>query len=292
MEEFKRLSLSDFDILYDFFIKSDKRICDFTPGTAIMWRNFFSTEYAVMSGSLVFRFNYFGKTAYSYPCGGDETQALKSLLSSDNEIMFCNLTDGDISVLKKYALISDINDDMSWYDYLYLADTFKTYAGKKLSGQRNHVNRFNREYPDSHTEIICESNLLNVRRFYESTVGDGSLTGTALADENIVFEVLDNYDKYHQNGVALFDRDMVIAFSIGENMNDTLYAHIEKANTAYTGAYQKIASEFVRTFATKKTVYLNREEDLGNEGLRKSKQSYHPVDLLKKVTALCKKNNF
>ena len=70
--------------------------------------------------------------------------------------------------------------------------------------------------------------------------------------------------------------------SVGEIIKDTLYVHIEKADRSYEGSYQMIVREFARHNVTEDVKYINREEDVGDEGLRKSKAIYHPIELLEK----------
>ena len=71
-------------------------------------------------------------------------------------------------------------------------------------------------------------------------------------------------------------------FSAGEIVGDTLIIHIEKADIAYEGVYQVLVNEYAKCFVTPDVRYINREEDVGDEGMRRSKESYHPVRLLEK----------
>ncbi|HPU63195.1 MAG TPA: phosphatidylglycerol lysyltransferase domain-containing protein, partial [Mobilitalea sp.] len=78
----------------------------------------------------------------------------------------------------------------------------------------------------------------------------------------------------------------IVAMSVGEIINDTLYCHIEKADRNYHGSYQMIVREFAKNTITDQVKYINREDDAGDEGLRKSKLSYHPYKLLNKYCVL------
>ena len=73
----------------------------------------------------------------------------------------------------------------------------------------------------------------------------------------------------------------VVAFAFGEKVGDTLFVHIEKAKKDVQGAYQMIVKEFA---LHNPAPYINREEDMGIEGLRRSKESYHPIEKLKKYS--------
>jgi hypothetical protein len=74
----------------------------------------------------------------------------------------------------------------------------------------------------------------------------------------------------------------VVAFSIGEILQNVLFVHIEKADFGIRGAYQVINNEFARHFASEEVEFINREEDVGDEGLRASKKSYHPIEIIDK----------
>lgn len=289
---FEKVTVDDIPMLTQYFAHTDKRICDFTPGTAVMWRNFFDTQYALIEETLVFRVNYFGTVAYSFPVGKNIDTALEFILDMQNPATLCNVTDEDIAYLSEKYQLSDIDADPAWFDYLYDASEFLTYSGKKLSGQRNHVNRFNRDNPNWHTEIIDEKNAPDVISFFRNMEEEGKTdedVPTAVADGKIVFDVLTNWDKYEQCGAILYSGEKIIAFSIGEKVGDTLFAHIEKADTSVSGSYQKIAQEFARAFADDTVKYINREEDTGDIGLRTSKESYHPIALLRKSTVTFRK---
>jgi hypothetical protein len=101
-------------------------------------------------------------------------------------------------------------------------------------------------------------------------------------ERDAVFEVLRNYEAYGFFGGVLRDAGEILAFSLGETVGDTLFVHIEKANPQRRGAYQAMVNEFAKRFAGPGVKYINREEDCGDEGLRRSKLSYHPCRLVEK----------
>ena len=100
-------------------------------------------------------------------------------------------------------------------------------------------------------------------------------------------EVLDNFEAYGLFGGLLKTDGRTVGLSIGEILGDTLFVHVEKSLKDVNGAYPMLVREFARAFAGEGVNYINREEDDGNEGLRTSKLSYHPVKLLEKYL-ICK----
>ena len=103
----------------------------------------------------------------------------------------------------------------------------------------------------------------------------------------MVLEVLDHMDDYRMSGGVLLADGRVVGFSLGEIVGDTLFVHIEKADRTCKGAYQMLVNQFALRYAGEGVAYINREEDMGDEGLRRAKQSYHPVALLKKYHVVC-----
>ncbi|MEG2120269.1 MAG: phosphatidylglycerol lysyltransferase domain-containing protein, partial [Pseudoflavonifractor sp.] len=98
-----------------------------------------------------------------------------------------------------------------------------------------------------------------------------------------VMEVFQNYEAYGLLGGMLMADNRVAALAAGEIVGDTLFVHIEKADLSFPGAYQTIVREFAGYYGGN-TAYINREEDVGDAGLRTSKLSYHPLKLLEKYT--------
>ena len=97
-------------------------------------------------------------------------------------------------------------------------------------------------------------------------------------------EVLGNYTTYDMLGGMLLVEGEIVGFSLGEIVGDTLFTHIEKADRDYQGCYQMLVAQFAQQFAQDGVHFINREDDAGDPGLRKSKLSYHPVALLEKYT--------
>jgi len=179
--------------------------------------------------------------------------------------------------------------DRAWSDYLYLSEDIINLAGRKFSGQRNHINRFMREYPDWSFESINQENSARAREFVEKFAQEyDRISPTYVEASQKVLEVLDNPELYKQFGGMLCVKGAIVGISLGEKVEDTLFVHAEKADTAYHGSYPMLMNQFARMFALNRAAYINREEDDGIEGLRTSKLSYHPAALLDKYMVMLK----
>ena len=149
------------------------------------------------------------------------------------------------------------------------------------------MNFFKREFPNHSFETLTSENLPLVKSFYNELGLKLELDNDIATEEHArTIEVLDNFDAYGLFGGLLKVDGSVVAFAIGENINNVMFVHIEKGNIAYRGAYQVINNELVKHFATSEIEYINREEDVGDEGLRYSKRSYHPCEIIDKYIFL------
>jgi hypothetical protein len=161
-------------------------------------------------------------------------------------------------------------------------------VGRRFSGQRNHINKFKKLYPDYRYQRITQDNLSRVIEFmnayeqkYEKDIP------VAREEFKRAIELMPFLDIFNLPGGFLEVNGNIAAMAVGENISDTMYCHIEKADRAYEGSYQMIVKEFSKDMADSYGIkYINREEDVGDEGLRTSKLSYHPVSLLDKYCVL------
>lgn len=288
--DFKVLTLDQINLLRPYFEERKCRICDCTVGGTFMWRDFFKTEYFIDESTLFLKVVYYdGKTAFTVPIGDESIQSYQKIIdycaSQNIPVVLCMVTTRYLEKIMALFPMAQAHPERDWFDYLYTSEDIKNLPGKKYSGQRNHINRFIRTYPDWVFHQINEENIPDVRHFFVDFSQENEKNFTTFQEEKAkILEVFDNYHQYGLCGGYLTVQDKIIGFSIGEKMNDTLFIHIEKANREYNGAYQMLVNQFAKAYADETIHYINREEDDGDEGLRKSKMSYHPHLLLEKYT--------
>jgi len=294
MIEFTKLLLSDISKVRKYFLYSTTRICDNTVGGAFMWRDFFSMEYAEHNETIIFKANVKysdGITAFSMPLGKDVRGAIAQVEEycrrAGIPLAFSTITEADIAVLKGLYPEFRLLSDPSWSDYLYKASDLTNLSGRRYSGKRNHINRFRMEYGAHTFEELSGANIEDAIGFH-SRLGHGSIDGPELyVEEHIkTLEVLENFDTYGMFGGLLRVHGAVAAFSVGEIVNDVLFVHIEKADMRYRGAYQVVNNDFAKRFAAGSVAFINREDDAGDDGLRISKVSYHPCEVIGKYVFL------
>jgi len=295
MLNFKRLTLSDVDKVRTYFPYSTNRTCDNTIGGAFMWRDYFSIEFTEFNETLIFKAQvkyHHNYTAFSMPLGKDIYGSLDSIKEYCRNlgipIAFYTVTGDDIEILRSVFGEIQVYEEEDWSDYLYRASDLIDLPGRKYHGQKNHINYFKRTHEDFYFEEIAKTNINEVIDFYNiyglKSVKDSEIF---LEEHYKTYDVLENYSDYGLLGGLLRVNGSVEAFSIGELNNDVLFIHIEKANQQLRGAYQVISNEFARHYASNEgTEFINREEDVGDEGLRISKKSYHPCEIIKKYIAI------
>ncbi len=288
--QFTKLELKHIPLIKPFFEMQQRRLCDCTIGSTMMWRDYFDNCFAVEGDTLIFRSRYLdGKYAFTFPIGPNTEWMLGKVeeYCRDREIdlEFCTVTPFDLDILKLRWPNAEVEENRDWFDYLYESQNLVEFSGKKYSAQRNHINRFERDCPDWTFERMGTEHVEEVRSFFRDLIEQRSKEGdTAREEEEKVFEVLDHFEEYGFHGGILRVQGKIVGLSMGEIVRDTLFVHIEKANTEYSGIYQKLVHCFAREFVNENVRYINREEDVGDPGLRKSKMSYRPLKLLEKYT--------
>ena len=290
MLDFHPLQLEDLPRLRHFFDYSGSRICDTTPGTCFIWRDMYKTEWAVCDGSLYFKVFYPGLgDTFTLPLGGGRSEHYRRIADyccrRKTPIAFYPVPKDELDRIQDFFPNSAAIPERDNFDYLYRAEDLKYFRGKKLSGQRNHVNKFLKTYGNWTFRVITPEDVPALREFLDRYAGRVEKAAASFHEDIAkTREVLDNYATYDLLGGMLLVDGAVAGFSLGEILGDTLFTHIEKADRSYEGCYQMLVAQFAQQFAHQGVHFINREDDAGDPGLRTSKLSYHPVALLEKYT--------
>ena len=183
----------------------------------------------------------------------------------------------------------EITDDRDNWDYVYLQQNLATLAGRKYHGKKNHCNAFVKEHPDYVYEEMNRSNIEECLAFGDMWCERRMSDDPSLVCEKCaIHEALDNFEALKLRGGVIRIDGKVEAFSFGEKINDdTAVLHVEKANPEIRGLYAVINRDFAKN-AWGDVTYLNREEDMGHEGLRMAKESYKPEFMVKKYSTIFK----
>lgn len=288
--EFKKPQLEDKELIRDYFMTRRTRSCERCFANVYLWSRHYPVGFAVIEDTLVFRSSG-DIPSYTYPAGTKENtkKALDYLtaLCEEQGVPFTMylVTPEQFEELESfYPGRFQIEYDRDTADYVYEKEKLATLSGKKYHGKRNHINKFKELNPDWSYEQITDDNVeecfqmgLKWRKENGCDDDDGKVAELCVALNSLrLIKELD------LRGGLLRVNGEVVAFSIGEPVSDdTLVVHIEKAFADIQGAYPMINQQFV-LHEGDGFEYINREEDMGVEGLRKAKESYRPVFLVEK----------
>lgn len=270
--------------------------CEYTFGNIFSYTAKMDIKVAEVFGCLVTRCIFDGQLMYCYPIGnGDRKKAVEAVVrDSENfncEFCFFGLTREFAEELENnFSGKFDIKFDRGGSDYLYNSEDLINLKGKKYQPKRNHISFFEKNY-DWKYERINKDNIQECIKMNEKWLEES----LSEYKEDLEYELdiiklaFENYDALDFVGGLLRVDGEVVAYTMGEKMNhNTFCVHFEKAFSYLRGAYPMINREFCKRELSDYK-YIDREDDVGAENLRKAKLSYHPAIIREEYEARLKK---
>lgn len=297
MLKFEHTKKEDILRFRPWFAKRITHIADYSLGFQFMWHKTLAPDFAFYGDCLILRELYAGKYYFYYPLSlsgdaGAEEAAICEIerfcRDNDARLHFTNVPQNRLSnLVLRYGTGVTISDSRRWRDYLYRAEDFRCYPGKKFAGQRNHVHKFQRLYPDCVFRPYRAEDEEAVTAFLKEYEGVQLGKEDRIADEEIagVYAILPHLSELGIVAGVMEHGGKVIAFSAGERCGDMLVVHIEKALRGYEGIYPAFAQQFALAFSEGLS-YINRMDDAGDAGLRKSKLQYLPCEIVDKYNII------
>lgn len=266
-----------------------------------MWRHPFSIQLAAEDGVLFLKARWRERDMALQPISliGDEGLAaavakFKAYYAEQGKPLFFAGVEKNFAdfLLDRFPDEFDIFPDTNNFDYVYSAESLIKLSGRKYHSKKNHLNAFYKNYPTAEylpiTEDIVTLCKIELNGWYKERLRDEPDDPMLGYERQAIIEVLNNFADMNLKGGAIRLDGRIIAFTFGEQLNrDTAVIHVEKADPNVRGAYPAINQNFVANEWSHLT-YINREEDMGLEGLRKAKESYKPVKMIEKFNAVCK----
>lgn len=295
MLEFKVIELSDKPWIDSLLRISDFRGCEYCFANNMAWRRMYNTKITRYKDFYIScSENERGGVSFTFPAGGGDYSEVFREMKIYAEANNSPLTVGSVTpelFPLFYELFPkdsfEIRADEDGWDYVYSASDLAQLAGRKYHGKRNHIKKL----PDSCVyEKISEKDFDDCITYAAGCYNkNGDYDDKSKVCEQFAINTyFENFKALGLTGGVLRLDGEIIAFTVGERINsDTLGVHIEKADSSVDGAYPAINRMFAQSEGGGFT-YINREEDLGIEGLRKAKRSYHPVFMIKKHTLIFK----
>ncbi len=293
MIEFKDITPGDKEAIMAFTLNSKRRNCDLAFANLCSWRFLYNTKFAIIDHFLVFKFWADGELAYMMPVGDGPMDKVIRTLMEDARLEgqpFCMLgvcTDCKEKLEEIAPGKFQFQTDRNYADYIYLRSDLTTLRGKKFQSKRNHTNKFRNLYPNYEYTPITPDRIqecLELEAEWCKANDCAKHEGTGNERRALTY-ALNHFEELGLTGGILHVDGKIVAFTYGMPINqDTFGVHAEKADTSIEGAYAMINYEFSNRIPEQYT-YINREEDLGIEGLRKAKLSYQPTLILEKYMA-------
>ena len=190
-----------------------------------------------------------------------------------------------MEIIKEACPEMVFRDDRPNYDYIYLTQDLIDLRGRAYHSKKNHLNYFLRTYEYEYIEMtsdMADDAMKFIAEFNARKEVPEHEMEMLRMEEQAMEDVFRNLEKVGYSAGAILIDGKIEAIAIGGQLGrNTITEHVEKANVNYRGLYQAINNEFCLHIASEAR-YLNREEDMGIENLRKAKLSYKPVQILEK----------
>jgi hypothetical protein len=291
MLTFKKLTIKDKLILEKYLQNYNFTTSEYSFTTLLVWRKACDIQYTIHKDVLIIKKKDFKENYYFMQPIGYNKENLKELIQelkeykkeNNMDYLFKDVENSFLEDLKYiYGDIAHI-EDIDNFDYIYSKEKLVSLSGKKLHRKKNHYNYFVKNYDYTVKDIsepgVMEDCIKLTHQWYnENYNGDRFLTYEL---EGII-EVLHNIDQLNLKGMAVYVNDKISTFTVGEIVNNNMaIVHFEKGLKDINGIYVFTNKTFVEMYLNE-VEYINREQDLGIEGLRKAKKSYYPIKLEEK----------
>lgn len=295
MLEFRAPEIADMAWVKKAMTEPYNMACEYCFGNLFVWSKAYKNKITSFDG-LFLSCDGLDKPSYIYPCGkGNKKEAVKELIKHSAFegnapfSMYC-LTKDDVEELetlfpKKFEFVSD----RAHFDYIYNTEDLINLSGRKYHSKRNHISYFKNNYNWKYERITRENlpECYEMNRKWEKFHSDSA--DSSLDEElDAIRRGFIKFDELGFVGGLLRIDGEVVAYTFGEEISPDIFCvHFEKAYPDIRGAYPMINQQFCEN-ELKGYKYINREDDVGDEGLRKAKLSYNPVILLEKYIAVYK----
>ena len=288
--QFKDFSLEEKSLFDEAFNRIPPVISEFTFTNLFIWRYAYQIKISRLQNFLCLLADQ-GERSFFFPTigEGDVVECYRVLLQFLKEKgippKISRVPEKIVDQIdwKTVGIVVEFDRDQS--DYIYLTEDLIQLKGGKYHRKRNHIKQFKEKYPYQYIPLTSEwiPECLRLGTEWCDLRHCEAIPG--LANESLAIkEAFTHFEELKVKGGAILINGKVEAFTLGEPLNqETVVIHIEKANPAFEGLYPLINQAFLEK-EWPRYLYVNREQDLGEEGLRKAKESYFPHHMVNKYT--------
>ena len=284
---FRPVDFEDTDEISRYFARYPSPSCDYSLTGLMMWRDYYDYHIAMIDDTLFIRGldPVTGLLIYYMPTGPMDPDLIMDTVRDDagqRDAAMVGYCPEWLDIPQHADIPSFAIRMPQWDDYCYDIRQFMHFEGRKMEKKRNHLNFFRNHYPDAKISPITAEDFPDICIFAQS-FGRMHEDSTQFSYENShCIDMLPVLGKNNMYGITVRIGGELIGFAYGEVIGDMFFAHVEKVNIEYRGIYQMLASAMAQEAALRGARYVNREDDAGDESLRRSKESYHPSMMVRK----------
>ena len=295
----KPIELKNRKLFEDYFKKFPPDISEFSFTNLFIWNKYYNYLYLEYKDHLViYSRDYLEKWGrflsgrkdtifFLPPIGPNPVKIILEIFQNLKDVEFHRVPEPLITNIKEEgdfeALNIEILEDRNNWDYVYQKEDLIYLPGNKFRQKRRWLNKFLENY-DFNFEVITEGLVEKTLQLQlEWCDANECQCNEDLGEEQVaVNRALENYSDLGICGGIICVDEKCVAYTLGEMLNNgTIVIHIEKAHKEFEGSYQAINNLFLKEFG-KNAIYVNREQDLGIEGMRRAKEAYKPIRMVKK----------
>lgn len=292
MIEFKNFEVTDAPRLLKYTARPGELSCEGAFVNLLVWQNIYNNMWAEKDGHLFVKSEKNGKNVFRLPFGDDLKTGVDMIREySGAEYPEFWVQDGArLSEFKElFGKHYTFTEERDAFDYVYNRADLAALSGKKYHGKRNHISAFSKQYDWRYCPLTAE-NADDIRRCAKEWYAENETRADKylLCEKNGIEIMLQNAAALRIRGGIIYVGEKAVAFTLGSAVNAEVFdIHIEKSLAEYAEGYTVINREFAANeLANYK--YINREDDMGLDGLRQAKLSYHPAVMVKKYSAVKK----
>ena len=281
----KLFTLEDFPSVRKALMDYNEENCDFNVCNVLSWGLFYKLEYSYFNGTIICynpHSDFLLFPTFNGLLAEDIYELFLECRKRHPNVQITAISQNNLKKLPDIEKYFTVHNDKDWNDYIYITQDLVNLPGKKLAKKKNLISQFHRLYPDNQTREITSSDSNEILDFcikWRSfqTNSDEYMTAEAEAIK-IIFN---NWDMFPCEGLKLYANGILCSFTVwSPQTTDMATVHFEKSNPNYKGAAQVINNQIAKEILKKNFKYINREQDMGDVGIRQAKHSYQPYRML------------
>lgn len=294
MLNFRRLEKSDIKLLDEVYKTPEALGCECNAVSAYLWNREYDLRIACYDETVIKAYYKSDGTVWGYclPHGKNVRGAVEEVIRSERQnggtAAFEYLSADERGELGRlFPGGFEFEEQFDTCDYIYLTENLAELSGKKYHAKRNHISKFFRTYGNTEVKCLDSSTAADALKVVREWYREKEIDFENYGEYGVIRDAVINLEEFSMKGAVLYVDSTPVAMTLGCEISPVCFdVMFEKALTGYEGSYAVINNEFAKMLRGYR--YLNREEDMGIEGLRKAKLSYHPEIVYQRFRAVPK----